>query len=59
MMNTGASGRTSEVAHNPALRDPVSSSIKEEHDNPYLRELMRGFSDWMHKNALNRTTHIK
>ena len=45
VIKTGASGRTLKVAHNPALRDRVSSSTKEECDNPFLRELMRGFSD--------------
>lgn len=48
-----------EEAHNPTLRDHGISSLKGEHDNPYLKGLLRGLNDWMHKNALNRTTHIK
>lgn len=38
-------------AHNPALRDHASLPVKGEHDSSYLKGLMRGLKNLLHKNA--------
>lgn len=46
-------------AYNPALRDYGSLFLKGEHDNTYLKGVMWGLNNLMHKNAWNRTPHTE